>query len=1023
MGRGRSYRAMIGGLSLGLLSVVALSKLPNSVPVQPMPSEADGSAILAAQGGEDPRLPADPICKLSGNPFEIHPERAEEAWGSVENVGPIESTIEAIELGWSGDVKLRQIVVRTSPTGPETIVFDGEETSPALITLETMPTVSPGDTLEIGWRVNSTDGSPWTPNVAVLHTAQGCRVALRPTSAADPSCPLSASAPAPVPGSPGLVQFIVSNDGGEDDALTTLEIDWPVASNGALRAILIEGVAFKEFDEPMDSAPSSIVLTRYRRGGLPLPSGSRLRIGLVFDRPAADGPYVVTAESLHGCTVTATTWTTPPDCGATLKDLTLDGDTAQIRLHNPRTVERELRSLDLFWPVGAVGPLIEVLADGESIWDGEIDRSPASITLDDGVPVPARGSVTLHLRFRLIGEVGDLTGGLPPGAYTLVAGLDGGCRTTLSTVAEPTSCNVSAGPIKTESNEARISLTNVGAAASLREVALTWNAANGALTGVALDDTSLWDETVASSTRALTISIPSGVSPLLVGGMPLDLKLEFERDAAPDGYSISLAFDGPDDIECRRVLINVPLEDKAECNYVLTGLAQDSIDVTAELSNEGSSRGEIAWMEFSWPDPDPLRPLSEVALLAEDGSVRNILWTGRAFTSPAHLKPDPGAGTMVMPGERLRLRLRFAGLIEEVDDPAVDFTLTVGFASGCRVHAVLEDAPPPKRVSMPGVVVGPLPSPLLSCCWRIQVRGESGLIDRLDVAVDDATIFEPEAVEPRPGDNVTVEMLVFDDTTKYAERIRFHRTTKKVRLSGDVQRVSATRRPATGLPEFIVVLDRTISLSDSSIVEGRLERGVNVTVEGEAGADGNVIATFIEVARDRVGELVEITGIVQSAVEMGIPTTGCSPQLWRIGAYVIDVPPDALPTGGAGPGPCPVPVPGQKYRVEGRLTSAKAERSGAPIDRIEAIDTFPEYEGDAVTIGAEGVITKLPAAGLLGEWTLETETGTRTFDVRSLSVVDTRLAPAELGMRASVKIHVSAGGNVALRVRTDWDDG
>ncbi len=1020
MRRRRSNRAMVGGLALGLLTVVALSRLPSAELEHLQPDERRVGAPFAAQGDEEPRAPALPICALSGTPFLIHPERAAEAWARVDNTGPIPATIEAIELGWSGDFGTRQIVVRTSPTSPERIVFVGDEFSPAFLALEDMPVIAPGDFLEIGWRVGAAGGEPWTPNIAVLHTQEGCQTALRPIAPADPDCGLVTTSPAPIAGSPGLVEFVVTNTSGDDNALQTLEIDWPVSTNGALRAVLVNGLPFKAFEVPMDSTPAAIILSRYRRGGIPLPTGARVRIGLAFERSAADRPYVVTAGMANGCTLIATTWAAPPDCGASLKDLVFEGDTARVRLHNPRTVDRELRTLDLFWPTAAVGPVVEVMVEGASIWSGEIDSSPASIALSRGVLVPARGALTLHVRFRLVGEIGDLSGGLPPGAYTLVAGLDGGCRATLSTVAEPTGCNVSAGPINTESNEARISLANVGAPAKLRGVALTWNPANGPLTGIALADTWLFEGSEPASARPFTISIPSGVSPFLTGGEARDLRLRFADIAQPHGYSVALSFNGPDDTLCRQVWINVPLSELSECEYVLTAMVQDSIDVTADLTNAGSAEGEIDWIEFEWPNPDPLRPLVQVALLSGDGTVRDILWSGRLLNPPARIMPDAGSDASVAPGEHLKLRLRFAGRLAEVADPAKEFVLTLGLKGGCRVHAVPEDAPPPRRVSVSGVVVRPLPSPLLSCCWQIQIRTEGGLLERINVAVDDSTVFEPAAVDPRPGDNVTIEALVFDDGSIYADLIRFHRASTNVRLVGEVQRVSSTLRPATGLPEFIVVLDRTISLIETTIVEGKLEAGAEVTVEGETRVDGNVIATFIEVARDRRGELVEIRGIVQSAVEIGSPGIGCRPQIWRIGAYKVDVPPDALPTGGAGE-PCPLPERGDLYRVEGRLMSVEELSTGAPIDTIEADSTFPESM--PLNDDFEGEIVSLPAAGLLGTWAIQTATERMEFEVRSLSVVDSRIAPAEVGMRASVKVHSGATGWVALRVRIDWGDG
>jgi len=1033
--RWSSRKAEIIGLAASPLVFFGLVRLLGALPASggleastvPLAVERSASARWSAQlpGEPSPALPVASPCRVVGQPFSLLPESEDEAWALIQNTGAEPATLEALELGWVGTVSLWQIVSRESPAGPETVLFEGDEPSPALVRLTGAPTLAPGATLALGWRVaHDVPGVPWQPKVAVLHLAEGCRVPLRETPAEPDGCALTLGTPTPSSVRSDAVELQVVNLSTEADAVIGFEVDWPAERNGALKALTVDGFLFHEFDPPLASAPVSVDLRRFKRTGLPLPAGARLEFGMLFEDSVASGPYTVALTTEDGCTRTATTWTAVPDCGANLTDLAIEGSVLRVRLQNPRGVDRTLRTLDVFWPFGTAGPLLEVLADGSSVWNGEVGRAPANITLAAGVRVPAHDGITLHLRFRDAlggGLSGDSTipGDGAAGAVTLVAGLDGGCRATLTTLEQPGGCNVSAGAPEAAGEILGLDLSNAGAEARLSRLALVWNGDNGALTGIGVDGRWLLGETFEHDPRGVTIALPEGVRPKLSHVAPVRLELRFERSAAPDGYSLGLDFVDPLGAECDSVLVSVPAAAPTECPYAITHLEQRSTDIVADLVHGGTKVVGLAWLEVEWPDPDPERPLVDAALVREDGSVERTLWSGRAPSSPARVSVIPGI--RLVPGRDTLLRLRFAGVIGDGRDPAEWFKLTVGLDDGCRARFKPVDSPPPERVTFSGVIREPLPNPLLSCCWRIQRRSSDGPLETVLVAVDDRTRFEPNVIEPRPGDSVTVEALAHADGSIYAEVIRFLRATKPVQLVGTVQAISSDKRPGTGLPKHITVLDRRIELSDATVVEGALELKSYVSVKGEATADGTVIAGLIKVAASRAGEWVVIEGIVQGGYEkVDTPSPGCSPQVWRVDHYAIEVPPEALPEELAG-GACRVPRRGDRVVVEGQLQTDSAEPGLGLLEPVAAVRT--ELVGRPSLLKVEGEIVALPTAGLLGSWTLSTSTGDITFDVRSLAVIDASLAPAELGMWAEARLFEDPAGDVALRVRTDWNDG
>ena len=129
-----------------------------------------------------------------------------------------------------------------------------------------------------------------------------------------------------------------------------------------------------------------------------------------------------------------------------------------------------------------------------------------------------------------------------------------------------------------------------------------------------------------------------------------------------------------------------------------------------------------------------------------------------------------------------------------------------------------------------------------------------------------------------------------------------------------------------------------------------------------------------------------------------------------------------------------------RYRVEVDLSKADNRWPAPPYDRVPARGDRLEVRGrltgnvlvatkvthveTASTARLTGIVTALPGGGVLGTWTISLESGGQaSFLVETASVVDTRSAPATVGVKVDVVAQESDGGRLsALSVRTDWPD-
>ncbi len=1018
-------RLTVSAFALALLGAGAVSTLLSSTPSAPDGETASLLQQATPTAGPGGIVPGAVLsCSIVGLLDQVAIENGE-LWGRLQNTGAADAAPGAVELGWAGSARLRQVVSKDA-TGRERVLFEGDVASPAFVSLADAPAIAPGATAELGLRFElPVDGLPWTPGPIVIHMKQGCRVVLAPIAKESP-CGLEVlEGPRPADQRREVIEVTFRGTGQSLDprTLRALRASWPVEANGALLALEVNGRNRITLDEPLTKSPATLPLDRLLGRGLHFLDGERLTLGLVFAKPVAEAPYVITIAS-ETCSTSATTWLGAPSCGLTARDMSFENGLALVRVSNSQAFPIGLRSVSLFWPVALNGPLVEVTADGKAIWSGEETRSPATVSLRESVVLAAQGGAELRLRFG--GAPPDASsggsGGIGRAAYTVVVESSGGCRVAFSGRETVTGCNVSAGqPVAVpERNGLRLDLSNAGGDARLREVALAWNAQNGALTGITLDGTSLFKGSKPHSTVAFTLPLAADMRPLLPRNARQELWLSFERPPAVDGYLMQLSFDGADKLPCQDLLISRPLAPRPveECPYELNDVRLQDIDVLASLRSRDATRGgELVGLRVEWPTEQRLEPLRQVVLIDEAG-VETVLWAGSRAASPL----DVGVrSTILLPTSNYTLRLRFAGLIEGVNDPGETFSIRLELADGCQIVDRRAEDAPPKREVIEGVLQAPLPTPLLSCCLLVLRSDNSGAAVRIEA--DQRTRIEPDAVTPHPGDLVSIDALRFGPDRYVAERIRFIRFRPTERLVGRIDKIAEDPNPTTGLPAWISVIGRRTYIVERTVVDGRLSVGAVASVVGERNPDGSLTAHTINVAgRNAAREFVEIEGIVQKAIAAEDVQVPDLRQLWSVGRYDVRVMVGTLVTGGSiVPGEDPEPPrPGTGVRVYGATVPAADSSGGRITIDAEEIEIFTPTRPRSLA----GRIESLPAGSLIGAWTVRSAAGESvTFQVSSLAVVDSRLAPTEVGLWARVRLESDgADGWIALDVETDWEE-
>jgi hypothetical protein len=968
------------------------------------PTATATSTLVPTPTATPTARPAPPGCRVAGTPFEADALDGNLFWARVQNTGPVSVTLTALQLGWGGAASLGSVVLRRG-AGPEIPLFAavGIAGSPALVSLTEAgaaggaPQLRPGETASLGLRfkaIGAAPAGPVTPGAALLFTAEGCLVPL----AAPPTggqCALRTTGVRTVPSDPAAILVGAQNAGGEPLSIASIEVRWPVAENGALTALSVEGGPSVVLGEPAAASPVVLDLARLFGAPLTVAPGQTANLRLVFARAAAPPPalYSVVLATRDGCLATATTALGVADCGVSAQGFETRSGAAVLRLANRRSITRSLTSLTVFWPVATNGPLTEVAVDGHVVWTGELRAAPGEVVLPDGVSLPGEATAQLSLAFRpALGSDGK-PGAIAHGDYAVVAWLQGGCAVPFATASgQPLKCSVSAGEWVVNGKEASVDLTNAGAEATLRQAALSWPRRNGSLEEAWLGNSLIYRGPAVPRDKPLVLPFGPGTSAVLPRSDTRTLRLKFNQPALAGPYSASLAFNDPAGAPCADVLVTAR-PTPVECQLSLpaaTYLATIDMDVT--IDNQSSDSLEIASVTVDWPNPK--RELNLVQLFLVDAfGTETLIWRGRETDPPATIRPNQEVWPLIGTGRFTTLRFRYG---HRLDDPRFEqeFRTTLSTVEGCQAsYAPTGGGPSSQQASFKGVVRElPIGAGLYGA-WRIQ----TDLGERL-VRVDRTTRFEPASVSPRVGDTVAVRALVAEGRY-YAEKIDFVDTASYQTLEGVVEELGPGQKPA-----WLKVAGTLVAVGDETMIQGPLELGAGVTVLAKKYPDGNLVAETITIHSAPQGERIAFDGVLQEGRPDG------TSQVWEVDRYTVRIPASVVINGLPSGSPPPL---GRRVQGIGRLDGAEVV--------AESISVLP----DPVITSLAGIVTWMPPIGLLGEWRVDPGDGHEIrFRVESLSALDTRVAPAERGMLARLRLQDSGDGQLplALRVRMDWPD-
>lgn len=958
--------------------------------------------------------PSSSACRVITTPFELDEESDEVVWTRLQNAGTGAATIYALELGWRGEMVLREVAAK-QPDGNLVAVYEEPATSPALLSMRApaehaaVLTLEPGSTLDIAIAFDKPLGAEVLDEVvsALFYLEEGCMAAVARAADTDRYCPLLVGPIQVKPTEPRIAWFGVENDGAESTQLATLEVAWPVRDNGRLVALHLGDDVHHEFDPGKANSPAVIDLRRIGVKQRELPADDQLLVGLEFESRAAAQHYAVTVTSRDGCVASTSTYASAanPDCGVDVVGFEVTSHSAHLRLANGRAYRRVVSSIEAFWPVESAGGLTEVRVNGAPVWSGAASESPARLALA-GASLPARSTSDLQLIFSPERDERSPISGHTGGDYTIVATLKGGCQLAYSTLAgRPLGCSVSASEVAVDpaDREAWVSLANAAADATLRRLAISWPARNGPLTLVEFDGRPLLDPDaeVAPSAQPFVIELRNGTL-VIPRNSTKELRLGFRDRASRNGYMMSLEFEDPRGEPCQ--LLVSSREVRPDCRI---GLGPPSLVdfryVELELQNQGRDEVEIRFVTVDWPNTDHVNGISQVALVDPARPEPLIVWQSdqERTMPPVQVTPNGSEPPIIDAGKTVRLRLRFVQLLKDaMATPREVMKVTVGTVEECQASYSRDGEQPSPDLVAFGGVIRELPLAAdgsgMFGTWVIESLGR-----RRPVEVDRATRIDPSTVTPRVGDLVQVEAIGLEEDKLRAVAITFLLGEPWETFNGVIVDMDREHEP----PSWIQVLDRHVYLVDGTRVDGgELEVNAEVAVDGKLNPDGTVTAIRITVNKPPEGVEVEFAGVIQSKKS----STQLDGEDWAVDKYIVAVPRRFLPDG-SNPDPALRPEEGKRVLITGQLEGRRVRAT-----------KMPEILRAPVTERVYGTLLELPAGGVLGQWRVATGSGELGVTVDSLAIVDSRSAPVEVGMAVDAVVEVLDDERYALRLRMEW---
>ena len=1022
---------------------------------------ADAASPAPAVIAED--LPGNP-CRLTADPLVRTDEPGGIRFdGRVRGIGRSIVSLRVLQASWRGPYRLRSIeldgkVVATGLGSPALVSLGGPEGM----------AVAPGtsQTLVL-YFVPDPDAAPelFALGPVLFLSEDGCALPLFEGLAfPDGRCGLAIPSPTVPKDRPDQLEIVLENRGKQAFQPNAMELVWPVALNGSLRgwqvsyrppllaawsAVVRPGpVIDGETAAPLQQLPTPppglelgrppllLPLGAISRGLLPaggLPPRGSLVITLSFQRPVAADGYRVSIGTDEGC---RSNWSDLPQdngCAVSLQRLKLDQRTVALQLGNAGGLTTTLRSLGFQWDQRNAGALAEVWIGGKLLRTAKAKDSPFTVILDPPYPVLPGHFTDLALVFAAAEGPGIADGAatrrpsddpgnsLGLGDLAVLARFSDGCGAVLSTVRpdEQLGCHVSGTDLvpdagtPSDTTDMVSVLSNDGASARLRQIALRWPVHNGALTGVWLDDDPILLEALPHDPNAARLlTVPTDLPPL-ERNRNAHLRLQFEKPAARLGYTALLSFVDGTDAPCSEIRVSSPAQEP-DCQLGTEIKVVDDSRADLTIQNRGQDPLTLGDIQVDWPKVDGWQLTRLLgASIVRNGVDELDLGLEPNLAPPvavrmADLKLPPVSVPARSDSVRLSLRftqLRDPGLLKDA------LKVSLAFAEGCRTAYPRDGSLPGPRRAVIDATVIKLPDAATLYTGGWQLRDPQGALWSVEVSTD--TVLLPPSFVPRIGDRVEAELEADAAGLWWATQVTLRSGRPERKLVGEVNAIEPGLQPGD-LPEWLMVDDHRVLLVDGFSQVDRMADlllGATVLVEGIIDRQNRFVASRVDLVTPAVlrSEPITFRGVIQG----GAPTGPNAPfpnvvMGWTVTPYAVFAGTELATRLGS------------LTQLLGRSVEVRGERMG---DNVLATD-IQLLAAPAITERLDGTLVGLPASGLQGDWTIEREVeGQRVQEVvhvPNLAVIDTREAPALLGNRVQAVVREAQGDRTVLGIRVLW---
>jgi len=275
--------------------------------------------------------------------------------------------------------------------------------------------------------------------------------------------------------------------------------------------------------------------------------------------------------------------------------------------------------------------------------------------------------------------------------------------------------------------------------------------------------------------------------------------------------------------------------------------------------------------------------------------------------------------------------------------------------------------------------------------WTVQTT----VFMTVTFTVDWDTKITPHGFTPEVGDWARVTAVRQEDGTLLALKVHLkkheHHPPRPVEFQGTIEAMDEGDPPA-----WIVVDGRDVLIDHLTRIEGDLQVGAHVEIQGFLQNDGSVLATRIEVEEpDDDADEVEFKGRIQRI----------EGDMWVVGGFTVLITDTTIITGAT--------------PQVGLLAEVKGIRVGPRTVRATEIEVKDPSAGHQ-RVKVRGIIETLPGTvDHTGTWTIITEEGgSISIVVTSDTVIDTRHGEVEIGALVHViAVRQDDGTLIAQRIK------